>query len=124
MAKENFYEGIGKYTPDKLISGGDVPILVSGITLAAGQGILKRGTVVGIESTNKKGKVVDNTSTDGSEKPVGILTDDVDTDSEVTTTMYISGLFNRDALIFGGDDIAEDHELRLRELGIFLRIVL
>lgn len=121
MSKQNLYENIGTYTPDKLIAGGEVPILTAGVVLKEGQGILKRGAVIGLETSSKKGVLVDNSKADGTEKPYGILTDDIDTTTEVTTTVYISGMFNRKALVFGGDDKVEDHEAKLRELGIFLK---
>ena len=37
----------GTYTPDNLIAGSEVPPLVKGVTLAASQGALVRGTVLG-----------------------------------------------------------------------------
>lgn len=121
---KNLYETIGKFTPDKLIAGPELAILTTGVTLKAGQGILKRGTVIGLETSTKKGVIVDNSKNDGTEKAFAILTDDVDTTEEVTTTAYTTGVFNKNALIFGGDDKPEDHEARLRELGIFLRNVI
>lgn len=123
---ENLYSKIGEVKPDNLIADLTVPVLTKGITLEKGQGLLKRGTVLGILTSNGLAKVVDSTKTDGTEKAFCILTDDVDTGDEsatenVNATSYISGCFNRNALIFVGTDTAEDHEIRLREIGIYLK---
>jgi hypothetical protein len=120
---EQLYSTLGEYTPDNLIAGHEVPALVKGITLAKNQGVIARGTVLGIVTANGLAKPVDSAQTDGSEKPYCILTDTVNTDGEedVKATGYISGLFNSKALIFGGNDTVEQHEEKLRELGIFLK---
>jgi hypothetical protein len=97
-------------------------VQVKSVNLKSGQGVLKRGTVVGIITATGLAVVVDSTHADGSQTADSILTDDVDTTAGNTvTTAYASGTFNRKALIFGGTDIVENHETRLRELGIFLR---
>lgn len=121
---ENLYQDLGTFTPNNLIAGNEVPILTAGITLVSGQEVLKRGTVIGIETATGKAKILNSTATDGSQVPYGILTDDVDTTVEVNTTAYTSGLFNKDAMIFGGTDTAADHETELRKLGIFLKKVI
>lgn len=75
-----------------------------------------------VSEGSKKGKVVDSTNVDGSQGADCILTDDIDTTvGDVVTTAYRSGLFNRQALFFGGTDTAADHKTRLRELGIHLK---
>lgn len=121
---ENLYEGIGTCTHDNLIAGNQMPILTSGVTLVSGQGVLARGTVIGKVTATGKFKVVDSAASDGSQVPYGILTDTVDTTAEVTTTAYVSGLFNINALTFGGTDTASTHETELRKLGIFLKNVI
>ncbi|PAD69934.1 head decoration protein [Bacillus sp. 7586-K] len=119
-------EIIGQHNPDNLFAGHEVPVLPKGITLAKGQGVLERGTVIGIAKDSGLGKVVNSASTDGSESAFGILTDTVDTGGstateDIETTVYVTGLFNSKALVFGGTDTVETHEERLRELGIFLK---
>lgn len=121
---DNLYESLGTFTPDNLIAGNEITILTAGVTITSGQGVLKRGTVIGIVTETGKGKKVDKTAVDGSQVPYAILTDDVDTTTEITTTAYISGLFNINALIFGGTDTAVDYETELRKLGIFLKKVI
>lgn len=118
-------ETIGQTTPDNLFAGHEVPVLVKGVTLARGQGVLERGTVVGIVTASKLAKKVLSTAADGSQIAYGILTDTIDTGDgtatvDVKTTAYVSGRFNSLSLKFGGTDTAANHEGKLRELGIFL----
>ena len=123
---ENLTSEIGTFEYDNLIAGNAVPLLAAEVTLAKNQGVVEKGTVLGVVSATGLAVPVDDTNADGSENPHSILTDDVDTgDGSATddfvTTAYVSGLFNSAALIFGGDDVVADHELALRKLGIFLK---
>lgn len=111
-------------TYDNLFIGDNntVDIQTKSVNLQSGQGILKRGTVVGVITASGLAVKVDSTHADGSQTADSILTDDVDTTAGNTvTTAYTAGTFNRKALIFGGTDTASQHEIRLRELGIYLR---
>jgi hypothetical protein len=119
-------ETLDQFTPDNLLAGHEVPVVVKGVTLAKGQGVLKRGTVVANITASGLAKPVDRTKADGTQIPVGILTDTVDTGdgtalTDYKTTAYVSGLFNGKALIFGGTDTVANHETKLRELGIYLK---
>ena len=114
------YEVVGSYTPDKLIAGDKVPTQVKGVMIAAGQGVLKRGSVIGIIDADGKGKLAAKAAVDGSKVAKYILADDVDTTSAVVAQCYESGLFNRQALIFAAGNTAADHEDNLRQYGIFL----
>lgn len=120
---EQLYGTLGEYTPDNLLAGHEVPVIVKGITLAKNQGVVARGTVLGIVTASGLAKPVDSAQADGSQTPYCILTDTIDTtgDTDVKTTGYVSGLFNSKALIFGGTDTVAQHETKLRELGIFLK---
>lgn len=123
---DNMFSKIGECAPDNLFAGHDIPVLIKGITLAKGQGVISRGSVLGIVTTTGLAKLVDSTKTDGTEKANCIATDTIDTGDEtatddVKTTAYTSGLFNKAALTYGGTDTAANHELRLRELGIYLK---
>lgn len=117
----NMYGEIGTFTPDNLIAGENVPVQVKGVTLLAGQGILKRGSVIGIITVGGKGLLVDKAALDGSKDAKFILADDTDTTADVVAQCYQSGLFNREALIFAADNTAADHEDNLRQYGIFLK---
>jgi len=109
------------FTPDNLFAGHEIPVLVKGVTLEAGQGELKRGTVLGKVTASGKYKVVNSANEDGSEVADCILADDTDTtDGDVTAVAYRTGHFNRKALVFGGSDTADTHEQTLRMLGILL----
>ena len=116
----NLVQNLDSFTPDNLFAGHEIPVLVKGVTLEAGQGKLKRGTVLGKVTATGKYKKVVNSANDGSEVADCILADDTDTTTgDATAVAYRTGHFNRKALIFGGSDTAA-HEARLRELGIFL----
>lgn len=80
---------------------------------------LKRGDVVGIVTESGKAKKVDSTLADGTEKPYAIVCDDVDADNPVN--IYLTGVFNENALTFGGDDKVDTHKIALRNIGIFLK---
>jgi len=43
----NLVQNLDSFTPDNLFAGHEIPALVKGVTLEAGQGELKRGTVLG-----------------------------------------------------------------------------
>ena len=117
----NLVQNLDSFTPDNLFAGHEIPVLVKGVTLEAGQGKLKRGTVLGKVTATGKYKVVNSANADGSKVADCILADDVDTTTgDVTAVAYRTGHFNRQALAFGGSDKADTHEARLRELGIFL----
>lgn len=121
---ENLYTGVvGESTYDNLFAGTSVPVNIKSIKLKAGQGILVRGTVVGIETTSGLAVVTTSSKTDGTQVADSILTDTVDTGTTdaVVATAYSSGLFNRNALIVGAADTVEKHETQLRELGIYLK---
>jgi hypothetical protein len=119
---EQMYKTIGEHTPDNLIAGHEIPVLVKGVTLAAGQGTVERGTVLGIATSTSLAYPVDKSKVDGSQVAKFIATDTIDTtNGNVKTTAYESGLFNSNALIFGGTDVVADHKDKLRELGIFLK---
>lgn len=116
------YQDEGKTQLKNLFAGTEVPPLTAGITLATGQGVLKRGSVIGIVTDGEKGKLVNSTATDGSQSPKYVLPNDTDTsDGDVFTVCYKTGIFNRKALIFGGDDTADTHEAALRLLNIHIK---
>jgi len=64
------YSNLDTFTPDNLIAGNDVPLLVKGVVLEAGQGVLKRGTVLG-----KITKAIGNVSADAGNTGDGTVTD-------------------------------------------------
>jgi len=113
---------VGEIGYDNLFAGTSVPVNVKSVSLKSGQGLVVRGTVLAIETATGLAVKVDSTKTGGVESADCILTDDVDTTAgAVASTAYSSGLFNRNALIFGGTDTAAKHEKTLRTLGIYLK---
>lgn len=114
---------IGEYIPDSLIVDTKISPLAKEITLKKNQGILLRGTVLGIVTESKLCIPVDSLSVDGSQDPYCILTDDIDTaqDKDIVTTGYFTGIFDKESLIFGGSDTTGTHETKLRDLNIHLK---
>lgn len=107
-----YNEKIGDLTRDNLIVSTDAPLIVQAITIPSGTGALKRGTVV-----DATGKVLDTGLT-----PHGILCDDVDaTAANVLAEVYVSGCFNKNALIVaGGYSLTAENIQALRNGGIFV----
>jgi hypothetical protein len=78
--------------------------------------------VVAVATGTGMGKLCNSASVDGSQEAKYVLSQAVDTTGgNVKAILYKTGIFNRDALVFGGDDTAADHESQLRALGIQLR---
>jgi hypothetical protein len=128
---ENLYKKVGEYIPDKLIAGNAIPITAKGITVAKGQGVLKRGTLLGI-AHDKTHKKTDTTETyegsSGSQTDtIGadcILCEDIDaTDSDVVTAGYETGEFNADAVILPEEKNIDAHAKELRKLGLYIKQV-
>lgn len=117
------YEVIGTNNSDKLIAGQDIAILTSGVLIKTGQGVLTRGSVIGIETSTGKGILCDSSAADGSEIAKYILAEDnVDTTSaDVYATCYKSGIFNRKALTFGVNGAPTTLDDDLRNVNIHLR---
>lgn len=113
---------LGTSAFDKLIGGPDPVALTKNVTIASGAGVLVRGTVLGAITTSGKFVKVNSTNSDGSQNADCILcTDSVDATSEdVMATVYVTGRFNIEALIFGGTDTYVAHEKALRNGGIYL----
>lgn len=136
------FKQIGEFTPDSLIVSDDFPILKAGIGLKAGQGVLKRGSL--IIKSEKAGYIAGTTKTTGTGETAkteeikgaifGILTDDTDTGTDATAdnipaVCYQTGVFNRDAVIVTGKDEAgknatvDKYEDDMRAVSLFLRNV-
>ncbi len=88
-------------TPD-IIIGLHPTKQITDITIAEGQGLLKRGTMLAEKSSDNKYYIWDETKNDGTEKLVGILGCDVDTtEDDAKGFLYVSGEFNKVALFAG-----------------------
>ena len=110
---------------DELIGGAYPHVLTGGVIIASGAGVLKRGTVLGQETASGKYKTADSTKDDGSQVGSAVLMHDVDaTSTDVKTEAYISGMFNKEKLIFGGSDDASKQENNLRIHNIYMTTLL
>ena len=125
MSKQLYERAFGSVAYDGLIAGATHPIDHKSVVLKAGQGVLKRGSVLAV-ADDDLAVLVDSSKTDGSQNADSILIADIDTGGEDATENIVAvayksgGPFKRQALIFGGVDTADKHEGRLRELGIYL----
>jgi hypothetical protein len=135
MSRE-LYKDLGAITQDNLIAGPRFPIQHKGVLLAAGQELLKRGTVlaildggeaVTIDSSHTVTVGTGDSATEEPDrnKPDCILTEDIETGSAgggnpVDAVAYSAGYFIRGSLIFGGSDTWETHELEMRKLNMHL----
>ena len=131
----NMFEKIGEFTPDSLIVSDNFPILKEGIGLKAGQGVLKRGSLI-MKSADGVGYIAGSTATasegeseNAEMKVFGILTDDTDTGSDATAAnipavCYQTGAFNRAAVIVSGENATVDtYEDEMKAVSLFLRNV-
>ena len=114
---------IGICEADNLLFDSKFPIDVASVTVASGEGKLARKTVVAMDSATNK-CVVLGASSEESEtlNAFGIISDEVDaTTGDAVATVYISGHFNRAALIVEeGYTLTEADEAALRKGGIYL----
>ena len=114
----------GQFEFNNLIADVSFPVNTSVIQVESGQGLLVRGSVLG-KTTEQKIVLVGGEVAATAEF---ILASDVDTDnkpgSKIPAEVYVSGPFNRAALIFDGDTNANAHELDLKKVGIYLKAVL
>lgn len=108
-----------------LIASTEVAPMIRRVYLKSGQGVLQYGSVLGLTKDNF-GILVDKIATDGSQIPIGILAETIDTEDteeaeSVLAQMYITGVFNKDALLFAEGTAFDDMELELKKLGIYTK---
>lgn len=136
----NLFEQTGEFKPDSLIAGNEFPIMKEGIGLKAGQGILKRGSLI-MKCADGAGYIAgtvvmvtvgegDNAQTTNAEMEVfGILTDDCDTGTDtsadnIPAVCYQTGEYNREAVIVSGEGATVGtYENDMKKVGIYLRNV-
>lgn len=134
------FEEVGRFQPDTLIVGNSFPILKAGIGLKAGQGVLKRGSLI-MKCADGAGYIAGTTvtvttgegesaKTENAEMSIfGILTDETDTGTKasadnIPAVCYQTGEFNRAAVIVSGEDATvENYEENMKCAGMFLRSV-
>jgi hypothetical protein len=100
---------------------GSFPLVTEFVIIDVGQ-TLDRGSLLGKVAATGKYKLSEATAADGSEVPVAILADSVDTtNDEKQSTVYLSGEFVADHVVFGTGHTAESTKDSLRTLGIYLK---
>ncbi len=106
-----------------LIASTEVASMIRGVCLKSGQGVLRYGSVLGLTENDNFGILSDKTATDGSQIPIGILAETINTEETepVLAQMYIMGVFNKDALLFAEGTTFDDMELELKKLGIYTK---
>lgn len=108
------------FVPDQLVSG-PLQLVTDSVTIGV-SGVLKRGTVLGMITASGSYIPSKKDATDGSEKPVAILVDNVDTTTTAQTGgVYLMGEFNQNRLIFDATWTIAGLKAALRPLAIFLR---
>jgi len=114
------------YVADNLFYG-DFPVTSDEVTVLEGQGVVKRGSVLGIVTATGKAKLVAEAAdpADGSEKAKYVLLHDVDTGEGATADDAVAvaaktGHFNGNALIVAESTEVADHIAELREVGILV----
>lgn len=132
------FEQTGEFKPDSLIAGNKFPIMKEGIGLKAGQGVLKRGSLImkcadgagyiaGTVVTVTTGEGASATTETAKMEVFGILTDDCDTGTDVSAdnipvVCYQTGEMNREAVIVSGEGATvETYESDMKKVGIYLR---
>jgi hypothetical protein len=116
----NMFKNEGEFKPDSLIASADFPILKEAIGLKKGQGVLKRGTL--ISKDGGAGVIASADKTD----VFGILTDEIDTgiaeeSGNVASVCYITGIFNKDAVIVAEGATISTFADAMRNKSQFLR---
>ena len=119
-----YFKKESEFIPDKLFAGLKIPVLTGFAEIESGQGVLRRGTLIGKSGSGKYFILGSEVSGETNIVPYGILADSVDTaDEKVNTTVYSSGIFNRSAVFAAeGTDISE-YEYEFRKLSIYFEDV-
>lgn len=114
---------VGEFSPDNLINSSIPPALAFGVKLRAAQGVLARGTVLGL-STDGDYVILGTTPQSGETITANcILADPADASGpdEVTAVAYRTGHMNRNALIVEASyTLTAADEEELRKGGILL----
>ncbi|MGR2678720.1 head decoration protein [Chromobacterium haemolyticum] len=109
------------YIPDQLIAG-PLQLVTDNALIASGQGVLARGTILGVVTASGKYIVSKQTATDGSQVPSAVLADVVDaTSNDANGGIYLQGEFNGTALIFDSSWSLAALKPLLRPLEIYVK---
>lgn len=119
-------------TPDNLFAAVQLmPVITGSWQIQPNQGVLKRGTLINeagkkcAKTAAEEGEPDGEGTTETVDAVYGVLADDIDTGTSgaVTGTLYLTGEFNQDALIFDTANSAKprDFIVSARKVGIFFR---
>jgi hypothetical protein len=112
MAEPNIY----KEPVDNLVAGTYPHLAVTSVSLAAGQGVLKRGTLL---APGDNGYVIMDTTTAG--KAAFILADDTDTTAKTVAEVYRAGCFAEpEVIVKDGYTLTDADKDALRKYDIIL----
>lgn len=85
--------------------------------------VLKAGSVLGAKSATGKLVLSASAAGDGSQTPMAILAEDLDTTGgDKVFDVFVEGFFNENALVFGTGHDANSVRLGLRNVGIYLQV--
>jgi len=108
------------YSYDNLVAG-DFPRVTDYGTLVTPENVT-RGALLGKITASGKYALSLSASSDGSEVPVAIAAEDADASlADVPVTLYLSGEFSQDHVVFGTGHTAASTKDALRALGIYLK---
>ena len=108
------------YTPDQL-SAGDFPIVIDSGTIATGQ-VLARGSVLGKITASGKYLLSASAAVDGSQAPVVILEEDIDTTGgDAPAPIRLTGEVLGSELTLGAGHTLAGVKAALRPLSLFVR---
>ncbi|MGG1989867.1 head decoration protein [Brevibacillus brevis] len=115
----NISTTFGTVDNQSFFAGTEVSAMTTAVTLLAGQGKLKRGSVLGKITANGKYALVNKAATDGSQIASLVLSEDVDTTgADVNAVAYKTGVFRYDALKVAAGDSVDNHKDELRTVNI------
>ena len=115
---------VGTTKQDHLVVDDQKPIVSDTYTVKSGQGVIARGTPLGVETASGKLKECLSTNSDGSQVIFAILTQDIDTtSSDVKIPVYLEGTFNPSEVLWQGGDTVETHRMNARKVGIYFKRV-
>jgi hypothetical protein len=108
------------YAPDTLIAG-EFKIVTDTVTIGSGF-TLYRGTVLGLQTSSGNYIPCVKTATDGSQTPVAILADSIDTTAGASTAgIYLTGEFDLNAMTIDVSWTGATIKAALRPSSIFVK---
>jgi hypothetical protein len=112
------------YVPDRLIAG-DYPLVTDTVTIPAGE-VLTRGSLLGMVTATGDYVLATSAATDGSQNPLAILADNVNTSATGTNAptlapVYLSGEFNVNGMTLGAGFTYPAIKAPLRSIGLYLK---